>query len=122
MGLKGSAGALSAASTKPKRCCVACDTAAGILTCEVELAPDATIEAALAVARGLLGESAADWEQAPAGIYGEPRPRTHVPADGDRIELYRPLKADPRASRRSRARQSAAAGKRAGPGNGPRGA
>jgi putative ubiquitin-RnfH superfamily antitoxin RatB of RatAB toxin-antitoxin module len=30
--------------------------------------------------------------------------REHVPADGDRIELYRALKIDPRSSRRARAR------------------
>ncbi len=108
--------------TKSKRCCVACDTVAGIVCCELELAPEATIEAALAAARGVLGESVADWERAVTGIYGELRPRTHVPADGDRIELYRPLKADPRASRRLRARQAAAGVRRSGPGVRRRGA
>jgi putative ubiquitin-RnfH superfamily antitoxin RatB of RatAB toxin-antitoxin module len=100
-----------------KRCSVACDTPAGILVCELELPDDATIAVALSDARRLLGESAADWERAAAGIYGRVYAREHIPADGDRIELYRPLKLDPRAHRRARAARDARA-KRAG--RGPR--
>jgi putative ubiquitin-RnfH superfamily antitoxin RatB of RatAB toxin-antitoxin module len=36
-------------------------------------------------------------------VFGEPRARTAPCADGDRIELYRPLERDPRARRRERA-------------------
>jgi putative ubiquitin-RnfH superfamily antitoxin RatB of RatAB toxin-antitoxin module len=36
------------------------------------------------------------------GIYGKILPRDHRPADGDRIELYRALVADPKISRSAR--------------------
>lgn len=98
-----------------KRCSVACDTAAGVLLCELDLPDDATIAAALGAASRVLGERAADWEHAATGIYGRVFPRTHVPMDGDRIELYRPLKLDPRAKRRVRAAQAQRAPPRGGP-------
>lgn len=40
------------------------------------------------------------WDTAPIGVFGEARTRTDVPEHGDRIELYRPLKVDPRQRRR----------------------
>ncbi|MGH8207219.1 MAG: RnfH family protein [Steroidobacteraceae bacterium] len=84
-----------------------CDTPAGIVGCELELPDGATLAEALAAARERLGEHAADWERAAAGIYGQMYPREHVPADGERIELYRPLQVDPRALRRARAAAAA---------------
>lgn len=90
-----------------KHCSVACDTPAGMLVCELELADDATIALALQAARRLLGDAAADWQHAATGIYGRERAREFIPADGDRIELYRPLLIDPRASRRARAARAA---------------
>ena len=92
-----------------KRCSVACDTPAGILLCELELPDEATIALALGAARRELGDAAADWEHAVTGIYGTVHGRDHVPADGDRIELYRPLRIDARASRRARAAEAARA-------------
>jgi putative ubiquitin-RnfH superfamily antitoxin RatB of RatAB toxin-antitoxin module len=92
-----------------KRCSVACDTAAGILLCELELPDSATIAVALDAARRELGDAAADWLHAPAGIYGRAVAREHIPSDGDRIELYRPLQVDPRVKRRLRAAQAARA-------------
>jgi len=86
------------------KCCrVVCDTAQGIAQCEVQLRAEATIAEALEAAMRLLGEQAADWRGAATGIYGRVYGREHVPADGDRIELYRALKIDPRSSRRARA-------------------
>jgi putative ubiquitin-RnfH superfamily antitoxin RatB of RatAB toxin-antitoxin module len=38
-----------------------------------------------------------------AGIFGIREPRDRLLADGDRVELYRPLRADPKAARRARA-------------------
>jgi putative ubiquitin-RnfH superfamily antitoxin RatB of RatAB toxin-antitoxin module len=102
-----------------KRCSVACDTPAGILLCELELADDASIALALSAARSQLGDAAADWEHAVTGIYGRVRGREYIPADGDRIELYQPLRIDPRASRRARAAQAAGA-KPTRSGGGPR--
>jgi putative ubiquitin-RnfH superfamily antitoxin RatB of RatAB toxin-antitoxin module len=95
-----------------KRCSVACDTSAGIVLCELELPDDASIAMAVSAARRSLGEAAADWEHAVTGIYGRVHSREYIPADGDRIELYRPLKIDPRASRRARAAQAERAGRR----------
>jgi putative ubiquitin-RnfH superfamily antitoxin RatB of RatAB toxin-antitoxin module len=62
---------------------------------------------ALDAARRLLGDAAADWAHAATGIYGRALGREYIPADGDRIELYRPLRIDPRAKRRARAAQAA---------------
>jgi putative ubiquitin-RnfH superfamily antitoxin RatB of RatAB toxin-antitoxin module len=89
-----------------KRCQVVCDTAAGMLSCTLQLPDEATIEAALRAARARLGDASADWGQAATGIYGKLRARSFVWADGDRIELYRPLPRDPRAQRRERAAPS----------------
>ena len=38
----------------------------------------------------------------PVGIFGKVVARSHRPQDGDRIEIYRPLIADPKASRNAR--------------------
>ncbi|MCA3002922.1 MAG: RnfH family protein [Burkholderiales bacterium] len=37
------------------------------------------------------------------GVWGKARPLTHSLRDGDRVELYRPLRIDPKAQRRKRA-------------------
>ena len=105
-----------------KRCTVACDTPGGILACELDLPDDATIAVAVSLARHVLGDSAADWEHAATGVYGTVYARAHIPADGDRIELYRPLNIDPRAQRRARAEQAvrAARARSHPPGRGPR--
>lgn len=84
-----------------KRCRVVCDTERGVLSCEFELSDGATIGDALAAARVQLG-AVADWDAAPTGVFGELRARDFVPADGDRIELYRALQIDPRTRRRAR--------------------
>ncbi|MGB8692158.1 MAG: RnfH family protein [Steroidobacteraceae bacterium] len=89
-----------------KRCLVAVDTPAGPLLCEVQLAASDPVDAALQAARNALGESGADWQGALVGIWGQCQARTAIPADGDRIELYRPLSADPRQRRRQRARSA----------------
>jgi putative ubiquitin-RnfH superfamily antitoxin RatB of RatAB toxin-antitoxin module len=43
------------------------------------------------------------------GVFGKLKPADTVLRDGDRIEIYRPLQADPMESRRRRARHKAAA-------------
>ena len=73
----------------------------------VQLPGEATIADALSAARRAAerecaGLEAALWEAAPVGVFGEPRARESPVQDGDRIELYRPLRADPRARRRER--------------------
>ncbi len=84
-----------------KRCSLACDTLEGMQCCQLELPEAATVAEALRLAQQLLG-NIVDWQHAPVGIYGRVCGRDHVPADGERIEVYRRLLADPRAARRAR--------------------
>ena len=44
-----------------------------------------------------------DIENSEVGIFGKVAPMTRVLADGDRVEIYRPLIADPKEVRRKRA-------------------
>jgi uncharacterized protein len=75
----------------------------------VELPVGATVAEAVqqaqlqAVAAGEAGE--VPWDSNSLGIFGEPCRREDVPADGDRVEIYRPLINDPRVSRRARVRR-----------------
>jgi putative ubiquitin-RnfH superfamily antitoxin RatB of RatAB toxin-antitoxin module len=48
----------------------------------------------------------ADIAHCPVGVFGKPVDRQSIIADGDRIEAYRPLLADPKEARRERARGS----------------
>jgi uncharacterized protein len=91
-----------------KRCQVVCDAPCGILECELELPNEATIAAALEAARALLGEQAVDWGSVTTGVFGVVHGREFVPADGDRIEIYRGLLIDPSRSRRERAAKATA--------------
>jgi putative ubiquitin-RnfH superfamily antitoxin RatB of RatAB toxin-antitoxin module len=47
-----------------------------------------------------------DIANSPLGIFGRLIPRDHALQQGDRIEIYRPLAADPKAARRERAKQA----------------
>jgi uncharacterized protein len=73
---------------------------------KVEIAANSTVAEAVA-ASGILGDLPAGFAAAAFGIFG----RVVAPAtrlrDGDRIELYRPLQADPKDARRRRARAKA---------------
>ena len=46
-----------------------------------------------------------DLENCDLGIFGKAVPANYEPLDGDRIEIYRPLIADPKEVRRKRAEQ-----------------
>jgi len=83
-----------------KRCVVAYATRDEQWLWTVELPDNATVADALNEARALSKREEVPWDSAPLGIFGQPCQRTDVPADGDRIELYRPLAADPRERRR----------------------
>jgi len=91
-----------------KQCVVAYATAERQFLWPVELDENATIAEALAAARAIANDESVPWDDAPVGIYGEPRNRDDVPRDGDRIEIYRPLHSDPRERRRERVRQQRA--------------
>jgi putative ubiquitin-RnfH superfamily antitoxin RatB of RatAB toxin-antitoxin module len=87
-----------------KHCLVAVDTPDGPRLCTVALAGADDLEVALQRARALLGEQAGDWQHGAVGVWGRLKARSAIPADGDRIELYRALALDPRQRRRQRAR------------------
>lgn len=61
----------------------------------LELEQGATVRAAL-LAAGLPLDQ-------PVGVYGRRVTLDHVLADGDRVEVYRPLRVDPKEARRRRA-------------------
>ncbi|HEX8782460.1 MAG TPA: RnfH family protein [Steroidobacteraceae bacterium] len=96
--------AASGGGTGCKRCTVAFATRERQFLFRIELPADARIAEALAAARALAAsaELAAEipWDSASVGIFGELRSRNDGYADGDRIELYRPLERDPRERRR----------------------
>ena len=98
-----------------KRCTVAYAKRERQFLWSVELPGSASIADALAAARAsaaLAGEAQGiPWSSAAVGIFGEPRTREASCADGDRIELYRPLHADPRERRRQRVQRERRAGK-----------
>jgi putative ubiquitin-RnfH superfamily antitoxin RatB of RatAB toxin-antitoxin module len=72
---------------------------------EVELALPEGATVAQALARSGLDElhPQADTAQCPVGIFGKAVERHAIVADGDRIEVYRPLQANPKELRRRRA-------------------
>ena len=88
-----------------KHCVVAYADPVGQYLWAVVLPADATIAEAIESARRQAQNADIPWDSAPVGIFGESRSRADVPADGDRIELYRPLHDDPKARRRAKARR-----------------
>jgi putative ubiquitin-RnfH superfamily antitoxin RatB of RatAB toxin-antitoxin module len=91
-----------------KRCTVAYATPERQWLWAVTLADGATVADALEQARAQVAGIEVPWN-ADVGIFGELCDRAAVPRDGDRIEIYRPLKADPKESRRERAKARKAA-------------
>jgi uncharacterized protein len=72
----------------------------------VRLPSGATVDDAL-VGSGIASRHPeADLAHCPVGIFGKRVDRQARVADGDRIELYRPLIADPKTTRRKRAKAS----------------
>jgi putative ubiquitin-RnfH superfamily antitoxin RatB of RatAB toxin-antitoxin module len=91
-----------------KRCTVAYATPERQWLWVVTLPDSATVADALAQARAQAAGLEVPWS-ADVGVFGELCDRAAVPRDGDRIEIYRPLKADPKESRRERAKARKAA-------------
>jgi len=101
----------SPAAVPDKHCVVAYADATRQYLWPVELPAEATIAAAIEAARRQAPDLAIPWDSAPVGVFGEPRTRADRPSDGDRIELYRPLRDDPRARRRTQSVRRAKANK-----------
>lgn len=85
-----------------KHCTVAYATPERAWLWRVELPAQASIAQALEAARRLAGLEEVPWDSARVGVFGQLCGREAVPRDGDRIEIYRPLRHDPRQSRRAR--------------------
>jgi putative ubiquitin-RnfH superfamily antitoxin RatB of RatAB toxin-antitoxin module len=69
----------------------------------VRLPTSATLAEAIAQASRDTRLSGVDVAGCPVGIFGKRARRDTVLADGDRVELYRSLRADPHQARRRRA-------------------
>ena len=81
-----------------------------VLLRPVQVEPGTTIEQALVLSGVLQDVPEIDLATYPVGIYGKKKPLDTVLRPLDRIEIYRPLVADPKESRRRRAAHKAAAG------------
>jgi putative ubiquitin-RnfH superfamily antitoxin RatB of RatAB toxin-antitoxin module len=66
----------------------------------------ATIDDALRLAAADPDFAGIDFAGSAVGIFGRVSVLSQVLADGDRVEIYRPLTADPKAARRARAREA----------------
>lgn len=93
-----------------KRCVVTYATRERQSLWAVDVPLDATIAEAIEAARQLADEPDVPWDTAPVGVFGEPRERSDLPEEGDRIELYRPLANDPRDQRRASVQKQRKAG------------
>jgi putative ubiquitin-RnfH superfamily antitoxin RatB of RatAB toxin-antitoxin module len=69
---------------------------------EVELPEGATARDALMASRLLETCTEIDPSSVVLGVYGRVIPAEFAVREGDRVEVYRPLKADPRVARRAR--------------------
>jgi putative ubiquitin-RnfH superfamily antitoxin RatB of RatAB toxin-antitoxin module len=98
-------------SPLPLRCVVAFAVRDRQLLWPLELEAGATVADALAAARRSAGYESVPWDSAPVGVFGEGCARSRTLRDGDRVEIYRPLTADPKERRRQRARQGAGSGR-----------
>ncbi len=69
----------------------------------LELPRGATVAEALEAARGLAEFAGVAWDTFEVGVWSRPVATQTVLREGDRVELYRPLIADAKRQRRSRA-------------------
>lgn len=69
----------------------------------VEVEESCTIEKAIALSGVLKLFSEIDLEQNKVGVFGKVAQLTDTLRENDRVEIYRPLIADPKESRRARA-------------------
>ncbi|MFD2367848.1 RnfH family protein [Pseudoduganella sp. GCM10020061] len=83
-------------------------TAASEVWREVEVEQGATIEQAIRSSGMLEAVPGIDLAVQPVGIYAKKKPLDTVLREHDRIEIYRPLVADPKETRRARARKRSA--------------
>jgi putative ubiquitin-RnfH superfamily antitoxin RatB of RatAB toxin-antitoxin module len=80
---------------------------AGVFLRDLAVEQGTTIEQAIALSGVLSDIPGIDLAVQPVGLYGKKRPLDTVLRARDRIEIYRPLVADPKESRRRRADKKA---------------
>jgi putative ubiquitin-RnfH superfamily antitoxin RatB of RatAB toxin-antitoxin module len=95
-----------------KRCVVAYATRDAQWLWTVEVPVAASVAEVIDAARLIANRDDVPWESATLGIFGQPCNRTDLPVEGDRIELYRPLAADPKARRRQQVQNQRRAARR----------
>lgn len=81
----------------------------------VELPEGSSVADALECARMTGSFPQVDFGAARVGIWSRPCERDTVLREGDRVEIYRPLQADPKDGRRARARLKPSSRSRNGP-------
>jgi putative ubiquitin-RnfH superfamily antitoxin RatB of RatAB toxin-antitoxin module len=82
---------------------------------EVDLPEGSTVGDAIAALKPQLRLAGIDPSTVEAGIWGTRTGRDALLRDGDRVEVYRPLKADPKDQRRRRVRPKPSPRSRSGP-------
>jgi putative ubiquitin-RnfH superfamily antitoxin RatB of RatAB toxin-antitoxin module len=97
-----------------KRCVVAYATRDEQWLWTVEVPAAASVAEVIDAARLVANRDEVPWESVTLGIFGKPCNRTDIPAEGDRIEIYRPLASDPKARRRQQVQNQRRAARRAG--------
>jgi putative ubiquitin-RnfH superfamily antitoxin RatB of RatAB toxin-antitoxin module len=70
------------------------------------LTPPAIIEDALRMARCDPDFAGVDLEHAAVGVFGRVAALSQALSEGDRVEIYRPLAADPKSARRDRVKEA----------------
>lgn len=87
---------------------VACATPAQQFLVEVAVAPGASVEQVIRESGVLERFPEIDLNRQRVGIFGELAALNDAVHDGDRVEIYRPLRADPKEVRRRRAAKAGA--------------
>ena len=75
--------------------------------CDLTLPAGSSARQAILASDVLQRFTAIDLENAKIGIFGKLKALDSIVSDGDRVEIYRPLQADPKESRRRRAAHKA---------------
>jgi putative ubiquitin-RnfH superfamily antitoxin RatB of RatAB toxin-antitoxin module len=73
----------------------------------LELAAGSCVADALRLAARDPDFAGVDFSNATIGVFGKVTRADHILKEGERIEIYRPLAADPKSARRARASKSA---------------
>lgn len=68
----------------------------------VEVLPGTTLQQGLALLTPQIAVFLSSARPVATGVWGKIRPPHYLLREGDRIEMYRPLKADPKQARRAR--------------------